>query len=207
MVDGGDGSDAKPGVVIDAGVDNGMLDAALGCSPATCDGCCDGDVCRSGTSTAACGLGGAACVDCGSRGTCATEETNMCVVDPASRWNVIALRAKLPEKKKDGRSWDLAGGLPDGLARGQLSGDATGDTRSVTDTLMPVWNEPIATDIRAADIEGLVIEVLDNDPDGDDVIAACAISIPEFGYFGGPELLFQCPDRAGYELVITLEPN
>jgi hypothetical protein len=34
------------------------------CSPMSCKGCCSGDVCAVGTQDIACGVGGAACVDC-----------------------------------------------------------------------------------------------------------------------------------------------
>lgn len=34
------------------------------CSPATCNGCCDGDVCAVGNQDIACGTGGEACADC-----------------------------------------------------------------------------------------------------------------------------------------------
>lgn len=36
------------------------------CGPASCPGCCDGDTCVYGNQDAACGTGGAACVDCSS---------------------------------------------------------------------------------------------------------------------------------------------
>ena len=46
------------------------------CTPENCDGCCDDfQVCRPGTESAACGLAGSACIDCGgdvcnANGTC-----------------------------------------------------------------------------------------------------------------------------------------
>jgi hypothetical protein len=40
------------------------------CDAASCAGCCDGDVCRAGTTDAACGRGGAACATCVSPETC-----------------------------------------------------------------------------------------------------------------------------------------
>lgn len=41
-----------------------------GCGPATCGGCCAGDVCSAGLSTLACGTGGQACVTCGPELSC-----------------------------------------------------------------------------------------------------------------------------------------
>jgi hypothetical protein len=42
------------------------------CSPATCDGCCYGPICATGTQDIACGTGGVTCVDCtsASKTTC-----------------------------------------------------------------------------------------------------------------------------------------
>lgn len=35
------------------------------CSPTTCNGCCAGDICATGTQDVACGTGGKACANCG----------------------------------------------------------------------------------------------------------------------------------------------
>ena len=55
---------ALPGCGDDAPlVDSGAQEAGT-CSPATCTGCCEGAVCKSGQSPLACGKGGATCVGC-----------------------------------------------------------------------------------------------------------------------------------------------
>lgn len=41
-----------------------------GCSPETCAGCCDGDVCRAGDGSSACGHGGSACQVCADDEVC-----------------------------------------------------------------------------------------------------------------------------------------
>jgi hypothetical protein len=47
----------------------GGLDAAPACSPKNCGGCCNADgFCAGGGSTATCGTGGKACIDCASMG-------------------------------------------------------------------------------------------------------------------------------------------
>jgi len=43
-----------------------------GCSPFTCPGCCDGDVCRGGNTDDACGYDGRACTACASTHRCET---------------------------------------------------------------------------------------------------------------------------------------
>lgn len=185
----------------------GVCQAPAGCGPDTCDGCCDGDVCLSGSSGAACGSGGAACTDCGARGVCA-EETATCEVDPDSRWNLIANSAALPETTGgDGGTWDAAGGLPDGLVRSHLGDDTLGETGTDNDTLTPAWDEVFATDVRAADLPNVLVEILDNDIDADDVIGACTLPALSFDSFDGSAVTVTCDDRAGWELSMSLQPN
>ncbi|HJL19884.1 MAG TPA: hypothetical protein RMH99_29745 [Sandaracinaceae bacterium LLY-WYZ-13_1] len=72
-VDGGDspgrpdasapGVDGGPG----GGTDGGP---GASCSPSTCEGCCDGDVCRTGDELGACGTAGAACEACDATASC-----------------------------------------------------------------------------------------------------------------------------------------
>jgi hypothetical protein len=52
------------------------VDTPPACSPDSCNGCCDGDVCESGTAEEACGSGGFLCEACGSTETC---EGGFCV--------------------------------------------------------------------------------------------------------------------------------
>jgi hypothetical protein len=185
-----------------------VIAAPGGCSPETCDGCCDGDVCLSGTSGASCGSGGEACSDCGPRGVCETDPAaNTCEVDPASRWDLIAVRGTLPETNEGGGTWDPGGGLPDGFARGELDGERTDETGSVGNTLTPTWNEPVAVGIRASDITDVVVEILDDDIDADDLIGRC--SLPDFSFdaFDGSERSLSCPNGAGWQMVMVLEPQ
>jgi hypothetical protein len=179
-----------------------------GCGPANCDGCCDGDVCLSGTSGGACGDDGEACLDCGTRGICETAGgDHRCEVDPTSRWNLVALSATLPEKKVGGQSWDLNGGLPDGFARGKR-GDTTLATTSTRDnTLEPVWNQPIARGLRAADLAGVAIEVLDDDATGDDLIGRCSLPGFSFEAFGGEPRTLVCSAQAGWTMRLAIEPD
>ncbi|HEY3818167.1 MAG TPA: hypothetical protein VGL81_13400 [Polyangiaceae bacterium] len=52
-----------------------VMPEAGACGPATCPGCCDGDVCAVGDQLVACGKGGAACVDCGVYATACVAST------------------------------------------------------------------------------------------------------------------------------------
>jgi hypothetical protein len=182
-------------------------DAAAGCDATTCDGCCDGDVCLSGTSAGACGSGGAACADCGPRGVCAAAEENTCEVDPAARWNLIAVRATLPETQEGGGTWDPNGGLPDGYARGVLDDEKQEQTSVDKNTLSPSWNEPVAIDLRASELAELVIEVFDSDLDADDLIGRCTLPEFAFEWFDGDERPIGCPDRSGWQMDLIIEAN
>ncbi len=48
----------------------GVCTGVATCSPANCNGCCDGNTCVPGTDAATCGARGQACRDCGPGGTC-----------------------------------------------------------------------------------------------------------------------------------------
>ncbi len=47
------------------GCNAGVCERAETCGPATCTGCCVGDICATGNQSAACGGGGVACSNCG----------------------------------------------------------------------------------------------------------------------------------------------
>ncbi len=71
---GGTGSGTDGGVLRDAGV----VDAGI-CNPSTCaNGCCNGGTCVTVTSTARCGVGGAACAPCNSGNTCVSGACTPC---------------------------------------------------------------------------------------------------------------------------------
>lgn len=179
------------------------------CSPANCAGCCDGDACLSGTSSAACGSGGDSCVDCGPRGICAEDAfTATCEIDPLSRWNLVALDGELPEKKANGNNWDPFGGLPDGYVRAELDGDQIGKTGNANNTTTPSWNQAVATDVRAGDIENMVLEIKDADFDDlpDDLVGRCGLPRLSFNAYGAV-LALTCRNGAGWKLRLAVEPN
>lgn len=57
------------------GSEAGGGDASRTCSPANCNGCCQGTVCYGGHSLNTCGVAGAACVNCTSQGACNANGT------------------------------------------------------------------------------------------------------------------------------------
>jgi hypothetical protein len=58
----------------DAGLD-GDSEMSRACSAETCEGCCDGDLCRTGDDDGACGRGGVVCSDCATTGDVCLERT------------------------------------------------------------------------------------------------------------------------------------
>jgi hypothetical protein len=182
-------------------------DPPTGCGPATCDGCCDGDTCLSGTSDAACGDGGETCMDCGPRGVCESGVGAECAIDPASRWDIRAISGTIPQNKPGGATWDAAGGLPDAFARSRLGDDQQGSTSTKNDTLSPAWNQVLASDVRAGDIPALIVDVFDDDVVSDDKVGGCYLYEFPFDAFDGPPQTIGCPDGAGWGMTLSLEPH
>ncbi|MCK5795859.1 MAG: hypothetical protein KAI47_01660, partial [Deltaproteobacteria bacterium] len=52
----------------DARVDN----SPQSCGPGSCNGCCLGTICTEGSALSACGMGGMACLECGTGMICQT---------------------------------------------------------------------------------------------------------------------------------------
>ncbi len=52
----------------------GVCTGQTTCSPGTCQGCCEGNACVSGTSQFACGIGGLACQTCNGGQTCTNQQ-------------------------------------------------------------------------------------------------------------------------------------
>lgn len=193
--DAGDIDD--PGDRPDAGDDGPTEECA-----ATCDGCCDGDACLSGTSPNACGGAGGACEACEPGFVC---EASACTVDRTSRWDVLADSADVFEDNTGGGTWDPAGGLPDPYVDMETSDgidDLTGSTGARADTLAPSWNQVVLADVPAGALldNGLVTTVLDDDPlvDPSDSMGTCLVSVGD-GDFTGNSVARVCAFDADNE--------
>lgn len=204
--------DASPDAGPDAGPIEERADADVGpqpCSSATCDGCCDGNTCLSGTSGGACGSSGESCTDCGVHGICENSGANTCQIDPNSKWNIVAVRAVIPDLKENGDAWDIGGGAPDPFARAyDDDDDELGSSATIDNTFTPEWNENVAEAVRADSIGDVVIQLVDNDVGSDDNIGRC--SLPLFSYdafVSGEERNITCNDASGYQLTLLMEPN
>ncbi|HEU5058648.1 MAG TPA: hypothetical protein VFU21_19075 [Kofleriaceae bacterium] len=195
---GGDGSgapDAGVGGPDDPGPDAGLDPPTEQCA-ATCDGCCDGDACLSGTSPNACGSAGGACAVCDPGFVC---ELGGCTVDRTSRWDVLADSGEVFEDNAGGSSWDPSGGLPDpyvDMTTTDGIDDLAGSSSAQGDTLAPIWNQVVLGDVPASALvdNGLSTTVLDDDPviDPSDSMGTCLISIGDAD-FTGDTVTFDCP--------------
>lgn len=201
--DGGGGGDAAGGTP-DAGVDDPGGDDTpdAGHQPPTeecaetCDGCCDGDACLSGSSPSACGGGGGACETCDPGFVC---EAAACTVDRTSRWDVLADTGDVFEDNAGGTSWDPSGGLPDPYVHMTINDgveDLEADSASKDNTLAPSWNEVVLADLPAGALvdNGLSTTLLDDDPlvDPSDSMGTCLVSIADED-FTGDARTFVCP--------------
>jgi hypothetical protein len=209
---GGGGGDDTPGDDVDepdAGPGPGEPDASAACGPSNCNGCCDGNACRTGNADDACGGGGAACASCEADFTC---QAAACAVDPASRWDVLAISGSVFADNAGGSAWDPLGGLPDPFVDMTTQDGPDmfhGTTAAIGDTLTPSWDVVVldAVPARALVMTGLVVTVLDDDPvDADDSMGACSVVFDD-AMFDGGAVAYECPtsgDTRGWTLTIQL---
>jgi len=187
--DDGDGAGTPDAGIFDPG---GGDDPDAGHDPpseecaATCDGCCDGDACLSGSSPNACGVGGGVCAVCDPGFVCGV---GACTVDRTSRWDVLADTGEVFMDNLGGGTWDPVGGLPDpyvDMATTDGIDDLTGSTPAKADTLAPSWNHVVLADVPAGALvdNGVSTTILDDDPaiDPSDSMGTCVVAIgdPDF---------------------------
>lgn len=176
----------------------------------SCAGCCMGNTCVDPGTDAACGAGGAACVDC--MGATCTD--GMCEIPGDSRWDVVAVDGELPERNAGGSAWDPFGGLPDPyivLTADPSGASVRGQSANQSNTTMPAWVETVLSDVPASTLmAGLNAQVLDSDVDGDDSFGTCSFTL-DAGRFPS-SLRLTCPadtaaGRAGWVARIRIEEH
>jgi len=197
--------------------DAGDADEPSGCGPWSCDGCCDGDECRAGNDDDECGAGGAACQACGRWGEC--SDAAICELAADTRWNVAVLSGTLSASNHAGGDWDGDGDLPDVYLRITLA--ENGETRTnrtdAHETLTPSWNETPLADVAAPALEGMQLEIFDEDGNADDSAGICTAAVrledAEAGMLevSCPRSLASgtgdVPARAGWTVLLRLEPR
>lgn len=132
-------------------------------------GCCAGDrSCRVGNTAEACGGDNVACVACAAGELCVGRRCTA----PRAGLTLVVVSAVVPSVDPSldvCSSWDCPGflghpseaDLPDPYVRERSRGYRTG---TLTDTLSPNWNEPVATGLTAADLtRPFAFELVDDD--------------------------------------------
>ena len=105
----------------------GAAGAGMGGAGGTTDPTCSPNSCPS-------------CFRCGAQGSC--EPT------PSARWTVVCQSAVIAATKPNGTTWDApppatSGTAPDTFCELTIDNDDTGETAVVTDSLTPMWNQPV----------------------------------------------------------------
>ncbi len=212
QADGGGPTAGSP----DASGGPGSQDA---CGPWNCDGCCDGDGCRPGDDDDECGGGGAACQACGQWGEC--SDAAICELAAATRWDVIASSGTLSAANHAGGDWDGDGDLPDVYLRATLVDAESNQVRSertaAHENLTPTWDETLFSDLPAGALEGMQLEIFDEDGNADDSAGICTAAVRLEDAAAGvleidcPRSLASgtggAPARAGWTLRLRLEPR
>ncbi len=202
---------------------NGTLSCTSGCSydtsacsaPVPCDatscpfGCCVGDQCFLGTTTAACGIGGEQCETCNPCYQCGVSSGD-CELDPDSKWAIVCIDATITTTN-GGTSWDVDGSAPDPYC-GWESPTGTPVTRTATqsDTRFPVWDQQAANGISASTLlsggGAWSLFVYDEDVGANDFICGVTGPMPESAFaLGG----FTDTNNAGctsWEVDLTCMP-
>ena len=117
------------------------------CGPNSCpNGCCREGQCVTNRNDQVCGTGGVACLACANCFRCGTQGS--CEPTPSARWTVICQSAVIAAMKPNGMTWDApppatSGIAPDPFCELTIDNDDTGETAVVSDSLTPMWNEPV----------------------------------------------------------------
>jgi hypothetical protein len=117
--------------------------------------------------------------DGGLCGACASWQIcdGSCVLDPSSRWNLVAKSGTVRSTGPDGQAWDVLGGAPDPYVCVTLSGLAASCSLVAMDTFAPVWNQTLASSVPASTLlAGFAFVYNDKDIQFDDLI--CSGTIP-----------------------------
>jgi hypothetical protein len=157
---------------------NGACEA--GETPASCAADCDTSTCGDGTcdpdeNTSTCPA------DCPAPACSPTDPTScsgetVCIAGSCENafgrnYHIRVIGAVFTEKKANGDSWDLAGGLPDGKTTVKIDSVAA-TTPVINDTLTPDWNF-LSSPTLIPGGAVLQIDVVDSDVLGDDPAWSC----------------------------------
>lgn len=140
-------------------------DAAMSnCNPATCAGCCMGDLCQMGITSAACGKGAGTCAVCSGIDVCLPDQT--CGLSQDKAWKITLEGISVDATTPAGLAWDFPNGAPDPY----LTVNGLMFSAVNADTYFPVF--PSITETTQRLLQGSIsLAVYDDDIAADDVIA------------------------------------
>lgn len=180
------------------------------CDSDNCDGCCSGDTCLGGNSASACGAAGRACLDCGPGHLC---RSGACVIDSASRWDLIVESATVHAQTASGEAWDAFGGAPDPFINIYVGGETmlAGRTPTADDTFEATFDTRIPNQRADALRAFLSFQAIDEDATSDDIIGHCFVELGDLEFDGATRRM-ECPrapseNQAGFTLRWRLERN
>lgn len=176
----------------------GTCNDPIACGPSSCkNGCCKAGNCEPGTSSDACGGGGATCVKCAAFEFCGTGQ--LCHVKPTSTWKVTVQKVELSSDLTIG--WDV-GSAPDPYVV-FTTGSQTKQTSVKSDTYTPLYNELLVT-AAASDLTAAIKVVYwDEDYGYDDQIAECDFKFSEYQLQKGQATIYGCPGDPQNSYVLS----
>jgi hypothetical protein len=89
---------------------------------------------------------------------------------PADAYAVTIVEAQVPTRGRGNRDWDDGHGLPDPFVRIYRDDVLVFESRTISDTLHPVWNQALPRNLEIAPDAAIRIEVWDADAVGADPI-------------------------------------
>lgn len=104
---------APTDAAVDASADMSAADMAVApkCSPATCGGCCAGDICQPGVTVSFCGVKGQVCASCSPTSSC--QGDGSCAPDLSGLYDIMPGSGSVSARKPSGDCWDFPCGAPD----------------------------------------------------------------------------------------------
>lgn len=135
----------------------------------SCGSCLQGFICNGTRCVRGCtrNCTGKTCGDDGCGGSCGSCSTGYkcsasgtCSLKPSAIWVLTITKGAISEKK-DGTAWDILGGLPDPRVCIKINNQES-CTKSIDDTLSPVWNQSVHATTSALQA-GLLVRIEDED--------------------------------------------
>lgn len=89
---------------------------------------------------------------------------------PHDVWSMRIVSAQVPLRNRGDSNWDDGGGMPDPFVRVYRDDVLVFESRTMDDTIAPVWNEDLPRNIEVSSSSSLRLEVWDRDAVGGDPV-------------------------------------